>query len=54
MSAHNELLEDTISEEEQWAKINIDRMRSSYIEKNCFEKSQNHCTTGDSRIEYSS
>jgi hypothetical protein len=45
---------DNISEEEQWAKINIDRKRWSYIEKNCFEKSQNYCSTGDSRSEYSS
>jgi hypothetical protein len=28
-----------ISEEEQWPKINIDRKRLSYIEKDCFEKS---------------
>jgi hypothetical protein len=26
-------MEDNISEEKQWAKINIDRKRSSYIEK---------------------
>jgi hypothetical protein len=31
-----------ISKEEEWAKINIDRKRSSYIEKDCFEKSQNY------------
>jgi hypothetical protein len=29
-------------------------MRSSYIEKDCFEKSQNYCSTNDSRTEYSS
>jgi hypothetical protein len=45
--------EDNIRKLEQWAKININRDRSSYIEKNCFEKSQNYCSTGDSRIEYS-
>jgi hypothetical protein len=43
--------EDNISEEEQWAKINIDRKRSSYSEKDCFEKSQNYSS---SRTEYSS
>jgi hypothetical protein len=31
-------MEDTISEEEQWTKINVDSKRSSYIEKDCFEK----------------
>jgi hypothetical protein len=41
--------EDNISEEERLAKINIDRNRSSYIEKDCSEKSQNYC----SRTEYS-
>jgi hypothetical protein len=40
--------DDNISEEEQWAKINIDRKRSSYIEKDCFEKLQNCCSRGDS------
>jgi hypothetical protein len=45
---------EDISEEEQWAKISIDRERSSYIEKGCFEKSQNYYSTGDSRTEYSS
>jgi hypothetical protein len=39
--------EDNVSEEEQWGKINIDRKRSSYIEKDCFEKSQNYCSTGE-------
>jgi hypothetical protein len=37
MSAH-ESWEDNISEEEQWAKINVDRKRSSYTEKDSFEK----------------
>jgi hypothetical protein len=31
--------EDNISEKEQWAKINTDRKRSSYIEKDCLKKS---------------
>jgi hypothetical protein len=34
------------------AKINIDGKRSSYIKKDCFEKSQNHCSKGDRRTEY--
>jgi hypothetical protein len=33
-------LEDNISEEKLWAKINIVRKRSSYIEKDYFEKLQ--------------
>jgi hypothetical protein len=44
---------EDISREEQWAKVHIDKRRSSYVEKNCFLKSQNYCT-GDSRTEYSS
>jgi predicted transcriptional regulator len=32
------------------AKINIERERSSYIEKDCFEKTQN-CSTGDRTAE---
>jgi hypothetical protein len=32
---------EDISKEEQWAKIDTDRKRSSYIEKDCFE-SQNY------------
>jgi hypothetical protein len=43
----HETWEDNISEEEQWAKINTNRKRSSYIEKNCFEKSLNYCSTGE-------
>jgi hypothetical protein len=35
----------------QWAEINIDRNRSSYIETECFEKSQNFCSTGDRTAE---
>jgi hypothetical protein len=34
---------EDVSEEEQWAKINIDRKRLPYIE-NRFEKSQNYCS----------
>jgi transposase len=30
-------------------KINTDRKKLSYIEKDCFEKSQNYCSTADSR-----
>jgi hypothetical protein len=44
-------LEDNISEEERRAKINIDRKRSSFIEKDCFEKSHNCCSTGDRTTE---
>jgi hypothetical protein len=47
----HESWEDNISEQEQWAKINIDRKRSSYIEKDCFEKSHNYCRTGDRTAE---
>jgi predicted transcriptional regulator len=50
----HESWEENISEEEQWAKINTDKKRSSFIEKDCFEKSQNYCGTCDSRTEYSS
>jgi hypothetical protein len=49
----HESWEDNISEAEQWAKINIDRKISSYIEKDCFEKSQNYCSTRDSGTEFS-
>jgi hypothetical protein len=41
-------LGDNISEEEQWAKVNTNRKSSPYTEKDCFEKSQNYCNTGDS------
>jgi hypothetical protein len=34
-------------------KINIDRKRSLHIDKDCFEKTHNYCSTGDSRTEYS-
>jgi hypothetical protein len=39
-----------LSKEERWVKINTDRKRTLYIEKDCFEKSQNNC----SKTEYSS
>jgi hypothetical protein len=42
---------DSVSEGEQWAKINVDRKRSLYIEKDCSEKSQSYCSTGGSRTE---
>jgi hypothetical protein len=52
----HESWEDNISGEEQWAKLNIDRKKSLYIEKDCFEKSQNYSyfSTGDNITEYSS
>jgi predicted transcriptional regulator len=50
----HESWEGNISEEEQWAKINIDRKRSSYTEQDCLQKSQNYYSIGDSRTEYSS
>jgi hypothetical protein len=43
--------EDNISEEKQWVKININREKSSYIEKDCFKKSQNHCSRSDRTAE---
>jgi hypothetical protein len=42
---------DNVSEGEEWVKINIDRKRSSYIEKEYFEESQNCCSTGDRTAE---
>jgi hypothetical protein len=39
-------------QEEPWAKSNMDRKRLSYSEKDCFEKSQNYRSIGDSRTEY--
>jgi hypothetical protein len=51
MSAYKKSWEDNISKEEQWAKINIDRKRPSYIENDCFEKSQNYCNTVDKTAE---
>jgi hypothetical protein len=49
----HESWEDNISNEEEWAKINIDRRRSSCIEDS-FEKSHDYCSTGDSRTDCSS
>jgi hypothetical protein len=37
-----------VGENEHWQKV------SSYIKKDCFEKSQNYCNIGDSRTEYPS
>jgi hypothetical protein len=34
----HETLKANIREEEQWVKINTNRKRSSYIEKDCFKK----------------
>jgi hypothetical protein len=53
MSALHESWEDNTSQEEHWAKINTDRKKLPNIEKDCFEKSHNHCSTGDSRTECS-
>jgi hypothetical protein len=53
-SCEGNIREGNIREEEQWAKMNISRKRSSYIEKDCLKKSHNHFSTGDSRAEYSS
>jgi hypothetical protein len=50
----HESWENNISEEKQWAKINIDRKQLSYIVKDYFEKSENYYSTGDRRTEYSS
>jgi hypothetical protein len=36
---------------EQWARISIDRKKSSYNGKDCFEKSHNYCSTGDRTAE---
>jgi hypothetical protein len=41
----HEYWEGNNSKEEQWAKINIDRKRSSYTEKDCLKK--NHTTTAE-------
>jgi hypothetical protein len=47
---HDASWEDNFREEEQWAKINMDRKISSYIEKDCFVKSQNCCSTAELNI----
>jgi hypothetical protein len=38
---HSIILMSDISKEEQWMKININRKIMSYMEKDCFKKSQN-------------
>jgi hypothetical protein len=50
----HESWEYNFSKEGQWAKIGININRLLYIEKDYFKKSQNYCSTGDSRTEYSS
>jgi hypothetical protein len=40
----------TTTVKRNWVKINNDRKRLLYIE-DCFEKSQNYCSAGDSRTE---
>jgi hypothetical protein len=42
-----ELWKDNINKEKQWTKFNIARNKSTYTEKDCFEKSQNYCSTGE-------
>jgi hypothetical protein len=42
--------EDNFSEEEQWTKINTDRKRSWYTEKDCLGKSQNCCRAGEAEL----
>jgi hypothetical protein len=37
--------EDTISEEKQWSKVDIDRKRSSYSEKECLKIHRCHYAT---------
>jgi hypothetical protein len=36
--------------EEQWAGINVERKRASYIERDCFKEPQNYFSTFKSRI----
>jgi hypothetical protein len=50
MSANTNHGKTSSAKREQWTKINNDRKRSSYIEKDGFEKSQSSCST----TEYSS
>jgi hypothetical protein len=50
MSAYTNHGKRTLAEK-QWAKINNDRKRSSYIEKICLEISKNYCSTSDRRAE---
>jgi hypothetical protein len=51
LSAYMNHGKTTSGEEVQWAKIDNDRNRSSYIEKDCFEKSPNYCSAGDRTTE---
>jgi predicted transcriptional regulator len=51
MSAYTTRGKTNINEEELWAKINTDRKRSSYIEKDYFAKSHNYCSTGERTAE---
>jgi hypothetical protein len=53
MSAYTDHGKNNICGEEEWTKVSIDRKRSSYIEKDCSEQSQNYCSRGDSRTQYS-
>jgi hypothetical protein len=56
MSAYTDHGKTSSAKGEQWAKVNTDRKRSSYIEKGCLEKLRVHncCSTGGSGTEYSS
>jgi predicted transcriptional regulator len=47
MSAYTNHGKTTSGNRNSEGKINTDTKRSSYIEKDCFEKSQNYCSTGD-------
>jgi hypothetical protein len=40
-------MRDNISEEEQWVKTNSERNRPWYIEKDCFEKSEDYCSASE-------
>jgi hypothetical protein len=45
----HESYEYNISEEEWWVKIDVERKRLTYIQKDYFEKSQDYRSTGESR-----
>jgi hypothetical protein len=51
MSAYTHHGKTKAAKKNSGGKINTDRKRSSYTEKDCFEKSQNYCSTGDSRTD---
>jgi transposase len=53
MSAYTKLGKTTSAKSNSERKFSIDRKRSLYAEKGCLKKSQNYCSTGDSRTEYS-